>query len=88
MKKRMLSLFCMCMALFGTAATDAAEIDISVMKPWVNSNIKGVVTDDVTADIRDDFYLAVNHDWLRDTEFYPGRPWATPWTQATNRFPC
>ena len=84
MKKRMLSLFCMCMALFGTAATDAAEIDISVMKPWVNSNIKGVVTDDVTADIKDDFYLAVNHDWLRDTEFYPGSPVATPWMQAVD----
>ena len=66
------------------SAGEAAGIDISVMKPWVNSNIKGVVTDDVTADIRDDFYLAVNHDWLRDTEFYPGRPWATPWTQAAD----
>ena len=84
MKKRMLALFCMCMMFLGTAAPDAAEIDISVMKPWVNSNIKGVVTDDVTADIKDDFYLAVNHDWLRDTEFYPGRPYATPWMQAVD----
>ena len=48
------------------------------MKPWVNSNIKGVVTDDVTADIKDDFYLAVNHDYLRDTEFYPGTQFAMP----------
>ena len=64
------------------AASGAAGVDISVMKPWVNSNIKGVVTDDVTADIKDDFYLAVNHDWLRDTEFQPGRPSATPWYQA------
>ena len=67
-----------------TAAAEAPGIDISVMKPWVNSNIKGVVTDDVTADIKDDFYLAVNHDWLRDTEFYPGRPSATPWMQAVD----
>ena len=64
------------------AASGAAGVDISVMKPWVNSNIKGVVTDDVTADLKDDFYLAVNHDWLRDTEFQPGRPSATPWYQA------
>ena len=38
-------------------------IDTSVMKPWINANIYGLVTDDVTADIKDDFYLAVNHDW-------------------------
>ena len=67
-----------------TAAAEAPGIDISVMKPWVNSNIKGVVTDDVTADIKDDFYLAVNHDWLRDTELYPGRGSATPWMQAVD----
>jgi ABC-type dipeptide/oligopeptide/nickel transport system ATPase subunit len=66
------------------SAGEAAGIDISVMKPWVNSNIKGVVTDDVTADIRDDFYLAVNHDWLRDTEFYPGRPMNSSWMQAVD----
>ena len=55
------------------AASEASGIDISVMKPWVNSNIKGVVTDDVTADIKDDFYLAVNH------EEGPLRPGCRPW---------
>ena len=59
-------------------------IDTSVMKPWINANIYGLVTDDVTADIKDDFYLAVNHDWLRDAELYPGRPSATPWYQAVD----
>ena len=63
---------------------EVAGIDTSVMKPWINANIYGLVTDDVTADIKDDFYLAVNHDWLRDAELYPGRPSATPWYQAVD----
>ena len=92
MKEKILAFFLACMltvtALAGSvtaaAAADDAEIDISVMKPWVNSNIKGVVTEDVTADLKDDFYLAVNHDWLRDAEFPPGKAMATPWQQAAD----
>ena len=67
-----------------TPEVGVAGIDTSVMKPWINANIYGLVTDDVTADIKDDFYLAVNHDWLRDAELYPGRPSATPWYQAVD----
>ena len=33
------------------AGIEVAGIDMSVMKPWVNTNIYGLVTDDVTADI-------------------------------------
>ena len=55
-------------------AADASGLpmDPSVMKPWINSCITGMVTDDVNADLKDDFYLNVNHDWLRDTKLRPG----------------
>ncbi len=48
------------------------KMDTSVMKPWINSCILGLVTDDVNADIKDDFFLNVNHDWLRDVKLRPG----------------
>lgn len=47
-------------------------MDPSVMKPWINSNLKGMVQWDVTEDYKDDFYYAVNHDWLRDAHLKPG----------------
>ncbi|MBR6486672.1 MAG: M13 family metallopeptidase, partial [Lachnospiraceae bacterium] len=58
------------------------SIDTSVMKPWINSNILGLVTDDVTADIKDDYYLNVNHDYLRDTKLRPGRAGEAPFYEA------
>lgn len=47
-------------------------MDPSVMTPWINSNIKGMVTDEVNAAAVDDFYLSKNHDFLRDASFRPG----------------
>ena len=35
---------------------DAFPMDPSVMKPWINSEVIGMVTEDVTADLKDDFY--------------------------------
>ena len=57
-------------------------MDPTVMKPWLNSTVKGMVTDDVNADAKDDFYLNVNHDWLRDTEFKHGMPFEMEMFQA------
>ena len=54
------------------------QVDTSVMKPWINSSILGLVTDDVNADIKDDFFLNVNHDWLRDAKLRPGLDSETP----------
>ncbi len=56
----------------GAAQASAFPMDPSVMKPWINSNIIGMVTDDVNADLKDDFYLNVNHDWLKDVKLRPG----------------
>ena len=53
-------------------------MDPTVMKPWINSSILGEVTDDVQAELKDDFFLNVNHDWLRDAKLRPGYPTETP----------
>ena len=61
---------------------DASSIDTSKMSPWINSNIIGVVTDDVKAGIKDDFYLNVNHDYLRDTKLRPGHSAELPFLES------
>lgn len=53
-------------------------MDPTVMKPWINSSILGEVTDEVNAELKDDFFLNVNHDWLRDAKLRPGYPTETP----------
>ncbi|HAG69304.1 MAG TPA: hypothetical protein DCL38_04950 [Lachnospiraceae bacterium] len=55
-----------------TVSESGLPMDPSVMKPWINTTIYGMVTDEINADIKDDLYLNVNHDWLRDAEFRPG----------------
>ncbi len=53
-------------------AAESLPMDPSVMTPWINTCIAGMVTDDINADIQDDLFLNVNHDWLRDAGFRPG----------------
>lgn len=57
-------------------------MDPSKMEPWINSIIRGMVTDDVNPDLKDDFYISVNHDWLRDAEFKPGYVDVSPYDEA------
>lgn len=59
-------------------AKSKLPMDPSVMKPWINSCILGEVTDEVKADLKDDFFLNVNHDWLRDAKLRPGFDSETP----------
>ena len=40
--------------------------------PWLNSNIKGAVTEDNTPALKDDFYVHVNHEWLSTAQLRPG----------------
>ena len=51
--------------------SEAAE-EVPAQYPWNNPNIVGEVTEDTTADLKDDFYLAVNQEWLATTELKPG----------------
>ena len=59
-------------------------MDPSVMKPWINSSLLGEVTDEVRADLKDDFFLNVNHDWLRDAKLRPGYSSETPIFEAVD----
>ena len=47
-------------------------MDPSVLKPWINSTVYGMVTEDNKPDIKDDLYLYVNHDWAENVAFRPG----------------
>ncbi len=56
----------------------------TVMKPWINTCILGEVTDEVNAELKDDFFLNVNHDWLRDAKLRPGYDSETPIIEAVD----
>jgi len=47
-------------------------MDASVMKPWINSEVMGMVTEETTAEAKDNLYLNVNHDWLVNAKLRPG----------------
>ena len=40
--------------------------------PWLNSNIRGAVTESDPPSLREDFYVHVNHDWLKTAKLKPG----------------
>ncbi len=61
---------------------EKSGLDTSAMKPWINSIIIGVVTDDTKAELKDDFYLNVNHDYLRDAKLRPGYSDESPLNEA------
>ena len=70
----------------GDVHSDASGLpmDSSVMTPWINSTILGMVTEDVNADLKDDFYLNVNHDWLMNAKLRPGYPTEMPLLDAAD----
>ena len=37
-------------------------------KPWINSDLKENITDNMDVSLKDNFHLAVNYDWLKETE--------------------
>lgn len=61
-----------------------SEIDTSVMTPWLNSNIIDIVTDEINPDLKDDFYLNVNHDYFMDVSLRPGYSNETPFFDAAD----
>ena len=67
-----------------TGDTSGHPMDSSVMTPWINSTIIGMVTEDVNADLKDDFYLNVNHDWLMNAKLRPGYPTELPLLDAAD----
>lgn len=44
----------------------------SFASSWINSNIKGAVTDSYTPSLQEDFYVNANHEWLSTAKLKPG----------------
>ena len=61
-----------------SAAENAEELPVQEKikpygSPWINSNVYGMITEDTPRPgVRDDFYLAVNYDYLNKTKIKPG----------------
>nr|MCR4907271.1 hypothetical protein [Lachnospiraceae bacterium] len=61
----------------GTDAADEAPADSGVTtggSPWIDSDIKANLTEDMELSIKDDFNLAVNYDWLMNADIPEGKP--------------
>lgn len=65
--------------LAAEAVTEPAAVDsldpfesLRTGTPWIMSVLDGVVTPEITADLKDDFYLAVNHDYLANGSMTEG----------------
>ncbi|MDE7245502.1 MAG: M13 family metallopeptidase [Oscillospiraceae bacterium] len=56
-----------------TGSSGVAESAEKKMTPWINTNVVGTVTADNQADLKDDYNLAVNYDYLKDTTLREGR---------------
>ncbi len=56
------------------APSDAAppEVQAPQQSGWLNSTVAGNVTADTPVQQQDDFFLAVNHDWLANAEIAQG----------------
>ena len=48
------------------------DIDVSKMYPWINSNIIGILTEERKAELKNDYYLNINYNWLKDAKLRSG----------------
>ena len=44
----------------------------SCASDWINSNIRGAVTEEYAPALKDDFYVHANHEWLSTAQLKPG----------------
>ncbi len=52
---------------------DTDELKTEGGSPWIDSDLKSNIKEDMELSPADDFYLFVNHDWLLKTEIRAGR---------------
>lgn len=52
--------------------------------PWIDSNLKNNITADMELSVKEDFHLAVNHEWLLNTEIQEGKSIAGPFLDVAN----
>ena len=74
MKRFLMFLLALCVALPAAGFAEGAEPDYTTGKPWICSDLIGVVTADTPAELKDDFYLAVSRDALLKLEIPDGYP--------------
>ena len=56
------------------AAVPAEQAMKPYGEPWLTSVADGMITSDLAKpDLKDDYYLNINYEWLRDTILHPGR---------------
>ena len=73
MKKRIISLLLAAVLLLSLCVPAAADTAEPYGAPWLTSIVDGMVTADLPKpELRDDFFLNVNYEWLRDTPMLAG----------------
>lgn len=55
------------------AETEADSMITGGGSPWIDSDLKENITDDMELSEKEDFHLAVNHEWLSQNEIADGR---------------
>jgi len=56
-----------------TFVTNANAAEIKNESPWLNSNIIGRASSFDVPALKEDFYLSVNYDWIKNAKLKPGR---------------
>ena len=74
MKKLLSILLALAMLASLTVPAFAAEPDYTTGTPWPDIDLDGVVTEDMNADLKDNFALAVNKEKILATEIPEGYP--------------
>lgn len=68
-----------------TTQADDADTDMATGggSPWIDSNLKENITKDMDISLKDDFHLAVNHDWLLNNDIPEGYSSAGPFLDVS-----
>ena len=66
-----------CGASEETVSRVVAGETISADSKWINSDIDGAIDENTQVSLKDDFYTAVNRDWLLETELTEEKPQAS-----------
>ena len=73
MMQRIIALLLSVALLLSLSLPAVAEVVEPYGEPWLTSIVDGMVTANLPKpDIRDDFFLNVNYEWLRDTAMPAG----------------
>lgn len=61
-----------------------ADQDMSGGTPWVDSDLKDNITEGMEVSAKDDFYLYVNYEWLKNTDIPEGRGSANSFSDVSD----